>query len=205
MSFLQRAVLNRFYAEAAGNPERLPWHRDNPDGLLARAAARRRPGRALDVGCGAGILASWLAELGYAVTAIDLHPEAVAMARARAAAGPPFDVIEADALRFEPDAPFDFILDSGCLHTLGDGSIATYRRRVLSWLAPDGDFVLEHWDRSNALDWRPIGPHRRSRARMMRIFAPDFVRVEHASEEFSAPMPIGPRVLGTAYHFRFAA
>ncbi len=43
--------------------------------------------RALDVGCGAGLLAEPLARLGAAVTAVDAAPENIAAARAHAEAG----------------------------------------------------------------------------------------------------------------------
>ncbi len=199
---MQSAVLDRFYAEAEGDPKRLPWYRSEPDALLARIASGRTRGRALDVGCGGGELASYLARLGYAVTAIDLHPEAVAMAKRRAAAGPSFEVLQADVLQFTSHTVFDFVLDSGCLHTLRNVATAAYRTQLLTWLAPGGDFVLEHWDKRGPLDWRPIGPHRRSRDRIEAMFASRLDLVEYASEEFSAPFPIGPRVLGTVYHFR---
>jgi hypothetical protein len=71
-----------------------------------------------------------------------------------------------------------------------------------NWLAPGGDFVLEHWDRRHALDWRPIGPIRRTRREIERAFDPELRVVEAVSEEFAAPFPIGPRVRGTAYHLR---
>jgi SAM-dependent methyltransferase len=202
MSFLQRKVLDRFYAEAAGDPERLPWHRAEPDPFLARVVAERAPGRALDVGCGSGVFAAYLAARGYAVTAIDLHPEAVAMARRRAASGPAFEVVEADALTHRFPHRFDLVLDSGCLHTLGRTGVRAYRGRLLEWLAPDGDFVLEHWDRRHRFDWRPVGPARRSPATIQATFAPELTLVDSRSEEFAVPLPLGPRVRGTVYHLR---
>ncbi len=52
-----------------------------PNGRLVAEAADVRPGRALDVGCGEGADAIWLAQRGWAVTAIDVS--AVAVSRAR--------------------------------------------------------------------------------------------------------------------------
>ena len=45
--------------------------------------AQLAAGRALDVGCGTGASAAWLAGQGWAVTAVDLVPRAVALASAR--------------------------------------------------------------------------------------------------------------------------
>lgn len=55
-----------------------------PNGRLVVEVSRLTPGRALDVGCGEGADAIWLAERGWTVTAIDISD--VAIARAREAA-----------------------------------------------------------------------------------------------------------------------
>ncbi|MEU5155723.1 methyltransferase domain-containing protein [Glycomyces sp. NPDC021274] len=54
-----------------------------PNGVLVAEAADLSPGRALDVGCGEGADAIWLARRGWQVTAVDLS--AVALERAAAA------------------------------------------------------------------------------------------------------------------------
>ena len=55
-----------------------------PNGRLVAEVAVLDPGRALDVGCGEGADAIWLAQQGWTVTAIDVSD--VAVSRARAAA-----------------------------------------------------------------------------------------------------------------------
>jgi SAM-dependent methyltransferase len=55
-----------------------------PNGALVAEAEHLRPGRALDVGCGEGADAIWLAVRGWDVTALDVS--LVALERARAAA-----------------------------------------------------------------------------------------------------------------------
>ena len=51
--------------------------------MLAKAVATRQAkGRALDVGCGAGVFSVWLAQHGYAVTALDLFPDVIVNAAA---------------------------------------------------------------------------------------------------------------------------
>jgi SAM-dependent methyltransferase len=77
---------------AGGNAE-LFWERHyrgrrggaarvNP--LLAEVAAPLRPGAALDLGCGAGGDAVWLARRGWRVTAVDISTTAVQRLRDRA-------------------------------------------------------------------------------------------------------------------------
>lgn len=70
------------------------------------------PGRALDLGCGSGRHAVWLAERGWRVTAVDFSQEALRQARERAAELA-VDVawIEADLVAYEPaEAAFELVL-----------------------------------------------------------------------------------------------
>src|SRR5271165_4450548 len=55
-----------------------------PNGRLVAEVADLTPGRALDVGCGEGADAIWLAQRGWTVAAIDISD--VALRRAREAA-----------------------------------------------------------------------------------------------------------------------
>ena len=70
------------------NPVRLAYLRRQLDQMWDLDARERRPlagKRALDVGCGAGLLSEPLARLGASVTGIDAAPENIAVARAHAA------------------------------------------------------------------------------------------------------------------------
>jgi SAM-dependent methyltransferase len=75
----QAAEWDARYREQAGSM----WS-GRPNGRLVTEVAGLPPGRALDVGCGEGADAIWLAERGWAVTAIDVSD--VAVGRATAAA-----------------------------------------------------------------------------------------------------------------------
>ena len=82
-----------------------------PNGRLLAEAADLSPGRALDVGCGEGADAIWLAQQGWTVTAIDVS--AVAVRRAEEAAerlGVTVEWLSGDALGtwFAPDT-FDLV------------------------------------------------------------------------------------------------
>jgi len=55
-----------------------------PVPLLAEAAGKSAPGRALDLACGTGRNALWLAERGWTVTAVDGAPTAIEILRRRA-------------------------------------------------------------------------------------------------------------------------
>ncbi len=195
---LEKKVMTSMY-ERATTAADLPWHQAEPPRLLVEAV-RSRPGggRALDVGCGAGTFSVYLARSGFDVTGIDIIPKAIELAKEHArTAGVRADFLEEDLLAWEAPAPFDLVLDSGCLHSLIGGSVARYRERLLRWLSPGGDFVLGHWARRHALDWRPMGPRRRSKRELVELFAPE-LREHAAVEELmtNVPLPFGPTVLG---------
>jgi SAM-dependent methyltransferase len=173
-------VMRRFYRDADGIAERLPWHRDRPSRLLESAMeAKAGPMRALDVGCGAGVLSVWLAERGAQVTGIDSLPEAIAMARSlNEKRGATSELVACNLFEFKAAKPFDLVYDSGCLHSLVGGNVSLYKQELLGWLAPGGSYVLEHWGKRHILDWRPIGPRRRAQSTIEGIFAPEFQLLE---------------------------
>ena len=69
---------------------------------VADVAAGLEPGRALDLGCGEGGDAVWLARHGWAVTGVDLSPTAVARGRRAAAeAGVPDGALRLKLVRHD--------------------------------------------------------------------------------------------------------
>src|SRR6266446_10155933 len=71
-----------------------------PNGRLVSEVADLTPGRALDVGCGEGADAIWLARRGWTVTAIDVSNVAVIRAREAAElAGAAVEWVRGDALQ----------------------------------------------------------------------------------------------------------
>lgn len=56
----------------------------NPNQALVREVSALTPGRALDVGCGEGADAVWLAQRGWTVTALDVAEAALARGRSAA-------------------------------------------------------------------------------------------------------------------------
>ena len=54
--------------------------------LVVETASEMKPGRVLDLACGAGRNALWLAERGWSVTAVDGSPAAIELVRRRASA-----------------------------------------------------------------------------------------------------------------------
>lgn len=75
---------------------------DEPAPLLVNAARDLPPGRALDLACGAGRNAVWLAQHGWDVVAIDGAPEAIRILREREPR------VDARMLDLEIGAPLSF-------------------------------------------------------------------------------------------------
>lgn len=84
-------------------------------------------GDVLDIGCGTGDNAVYLASRGHSVTAIDGAPGAIETARERAAArGVPVTFAVADAFALPEAERYDTILDSALYHCLPSERRATY-------------------------------------------------------------------------------
>lgn len=104
------------------------------------------PGRALDVGCGTGTQAVYLAREGWRVTAIDVVEKPLRRARARAAAaGVAIDFRRADAGRLAEAGlrpGFDLVLDRGCFHGLSAHQRTAYADAVTDLAAPQATLLL---------------------------------------------------------------
>lgn len=203
--FDERNTFERLYDEATG-PADLPWHRNEPWPMLKRVVeTREQAGRAVDLGCGAGIYSVFLAKHGYDVTGVDLMPDALTMAADRAeAAGVDLELVEADVLQWDGEGPYDLVLDASCMHSFTGADRETYHRRLLDdWLAPDGDYVLVHFGKKHLLDWRPMGPRRRTRAAVVDEFSPPLVVLAYDEDELTGvPLPVGPRPRIGQYWFQ---
>ena len=127
----------------ANRIEDLPWYRDYPPRFLSEALQEKKvPAHALDVGCGTGTYSVILAQAGYEVIGIDFVEAALEMARERAAdADVSIQFQQADASTYQAQNTFDFVLDSGCLHSLSNKE--QYRQNLLSWLKPGGKLIME--------------------------------------------------------------
>jgi SAM-dependent methyltransferase len=186
--------MERVYQKAL-KPSDLLWHSDEPSPFLIKAIQeRKKPGTALDLGCGAGVFSVYMAKAGYQVTGLDFIPKALEMASDYATSqGVNVNLIHADLLNWDPQTKFDIILDSGCLHTIDDKM--KFKEKIVSWLAPDGDFILGHFGRRGFFDWRPVGPIRRSKDQLEKLFSPELtLKAYDARVQENVPMPIGPSV-----------
>src|SRR6185437_2487430 len=124
-----------------------PLNTDLPDvnlpawdaaGLLPAGIGRR----ALDVGCGLGRNAHWLAARGWDVLGLDVSGPALVVAAERSI-GTNAHFAERDFLRDQiPGGPFDLVYDSGCFHHVAPHRRISYLAALDRVLAPGGLFGI---------------------------------------------------------------
>jgi SAM-dependent methyltransferase len=123
-----------------------------PNRFLVAEVEDLEPGRALDLACGEGQNAIWLASLGWRVEGVDYSPVAVAKARQRAERdGVDVAFAEADLVEYEPDAgAYDLVLLL-YLHLSAEEHRLVLARAAAS-LASGGTLVVIGHDLLNATE-----------------------------------------------------
>jgi SAM-dependent methyltransferase len=121
----------------------------HPNRFLAEELPGAGSGRALDLACGEGRNAVWLAEQGWDVTGVDFSAVAVAKARQLAEGrGVQAEWLVEDVTVWEPPAAgFDLVVV--CYLQLPEAERAAVMERARRALAPGGTFLLVAHDRSN--------------------------------------------------------
>jgi len=133
----------RFYEDRA---RPIPFFVDAPDESLAEwlEAGRSPGGRALELGCGNGRNAVFLARNGYAVDAIDYAPTAIEWARQRVAEhGADVRLLQRSVFDLDlPPASYNLVYDSGCFHHIAPHRRPGYVDLVARALRPGGWFGM---------------------------------------------------------------
>jgi SAM-dependent methyltransferase len=125
-----------------------PWGTD-ANVFVADVFSGREPGRALDLACGEGRNALWLAGRGWRVTAVDFSGAALARARAQAGArSVTVDWVEADLTRYRPEpGAFDAVVIAYL--QLPESSLTPILRSAADALAPGGTLLVVGHDATN--------------------------------------------------------
>jgi len=126
----------------------IPWHSDKPDQEFMELIEDRdvKPCRVLDVGCGAGTDAIYLASKGSDVTAIDVSHEAIRIAKEKAGQmGVKVNFIAGNFLDVEFDDSFDFVNDRGCFHHMDPSDRESFAARIDGVLKSNGLYYLRCW------------------------------------------------------------
>lgn len=123
------------------------WELDRPSPELVEFLATRPPAprqSALDLGCGSGRDAIFLARSGYRTCGVDVSAEALELAtRNSAREGLQVTWLRADVLALPFDADtFELVTDRGCFHHLPEEEREVYAREVARVLKPSGTLLL---------------------------------------------------------------
>lgn len=126
--------------DAAYVHDTAPWDVGRPQAAMVRAVeAGVVHGRVLDIGCGTGELALYLAARGHPVVGVDAAPAAIERARRKATErGLAVEFGVADALDPPAIGRFDTVVDSGLFHVFDDPDRERYVEVIRSLLRPGG-------------------------------------------------------------------
>lgn len=141
------AMAVRYAAENAESAFNAHYERPTTISLLGELEGRR----VLEVGCGAGPLTEWLVDQGAVVSALDVSPVMLQLAKKRVGNRAKFLVADlADPLAFAPDTTFDVVVASLVLHYVKDWQtpLSEFRRMM----SRDGAVVFS--THHPTMDWR---------------------------------------------------
>lgn len=122
-----------------------PWDIGRPQReFVALEESGEIAGDVLDVGCGTGENALYLAGRGHVVWGVDSAPGAIETARRRAQdRGVRVTFLVQDALHLQAiGRTFDTVLDSGLFHTLSDDERPRFARSLSAALRPGGTYLM---------------------------------------------------------------
>lgn len=174
------------------------WDSSEPRPELKGLALSGVPGRALDLGCGTGANAIYLASEGWEVVGVDFVPEAIDTAKTRAqSTGSTASFVVADVTRLRQAGvrgPFDLIMDIGCYHAVPSGRRDAYAAEVAAVAQHGAAFYLAGISDPPA-SWRLLRAQGVSAAELRDRFGGDF---ELADEQAVGTM--GRRSQFVLYH-----
>jgi ubiquinone/menaquinone biosynthesis C-methylase UbiE len=131
-------------------------------------------GKVLDVGCGTGENALYVAGNGFSVSGVDLSNRAIAAARAKATErrlNVDFRAGNALSLSFK-NGFFDNVIDSGLFHTFTDNDRPSYAREIARVLVTRGRYFMLCFSEKEPTGWG--GPRRVTREEIETTFTPLF-------------------------------
>lgn len=153
--------------------EALPWELGRPRKVLMELVENGliKKGKALDVCCGAGTNALYLAEKGFQVTGIDISFKAIEYAKEKAEKANvkiQFQVENFLNIPFE-DQEFDFVFDMGCFHHVKVKDRSAFIRGVHRVLKKGGSYLMVCFSYRNGPAWNHF-----TKAQIIQLFSNHF-------------------------------
>jgi len=175
----------------------LPWDVKRRDFNLANLVedGTITPCKVLEIGCGTGDNAIYLAKNSFKVTACDASKTAISMARNKAQKeGASILFHYLDFLHEQvPGEPFDFVFDRGCFHSFDlDKERSTYAKNTASLLRSDGLWLSLIGSADDVI--RTTGPPKRSAQNIVNAVEPffeiQFLKGSHFDSDQTPPAMI---------------
>jgi ubiquinone/menaquinone biosynthesis C-methylase UbiE len=147
-------------------------------------------GDVIDLGCGTGENALYLASRGLTVVGVDAAPTAIAQAQEKAGRrGTGATFLVTDALALEAlGRTFDVAIDCGLFHTFSDGDRVRFERSLRRVLRVGARYVLLCFSERQLGD---MGPRRVTQAEIRATFATGWTVDSIVEERFAAQLPGG--------------
>jgi methyl halide transferase len=173
-----------------------PWDIGKPDFNLIQTitATPVGPCKALEIGCGTGDNAIWLAQQNFDVIGIDFSEIAIEKAKEKAAkANVTCTFAVLNILKSHVDeAPFGFVFDRGCFHTMDSASERkTFAEQINRHLAANGLWLslIGNADDQNLSE----GPPKLTAKEIVGAVEPLFEILSLLSSHFETHLPAPPR------------
>lgn len=161
-----------------------PWDIGKPQSAFVRLFEQGllHQSPALDVGCGTGEHALFLAANGLTVTGVDAAPRAIAKAKEKAKTrGIEATFLVHDALDLAAlGKTFLTVIDSGLFHVFGDRERVRFRNQLYEVMRPRGTYAMLCFSEKEPADWD--GPRRVSPSEISETFDSPKFRVRSIAE-----------------------
>ncbi|HEY8870816.1 MAG TPA: class I SAM-dependent methyltransferase [Candidatus Limnocylindrales bacterium] len=166
-----------------------PWDIGRPQPAIVRLTEQGLiAGDVIDVGCGTGENALYLASRGLEVVGVDAAPTAIARAQEKARLrGSAATFLVADALALDGlGRPFDTAIDCGLFHTFSDADRVVFERSLHRALRPGSHYALLCFNEDQPGE---LGPRRVTQAEIRTTFATGWTIDSIVAERFAAHLP----------------
>jgi SAM-dependent methyltransferase len=168
-----------------------PWDIGRPQPAIVRLADQGLiAGQVIDLGCGTGENALYLASRGLTVVGVDAAPTAIARAQEKARLrSTEATFLVADALALEAlERTFDVGIDCGLFHTFSDADRARFGRSLQRILRAGARYVVLCFSENQPGEF---GPRRVTQAEIRATFAAGWTVDSIVAERFAARLPGG--------------
>ncbi len=164
-----------------------PWDIGRPQPAFVEIVEKgeMKKGRVLDVGCGTGENAIFLAQNGFSVVGLDVAKKALQTSRTKATQRKvKVDFRVGDALSLDfPRSYFDNVVDSGLFHTFTDEDRPVFAAEIARVLWDDGMYFMLCFSEKEPTDWG--GPRRVTKKEIEQTFSP-FFKINYVRDVFFA-------------------